>query len=94
MKLVQLNCAIRFTASAYFEPYINNYTQKRRQCKTYNVKRNCDKLMNNAPFRKTIENLVKRSDIRLYAEKEKARKFAEKPQSIDFWIFTENLINV
>ena len=48
MKLVRVHRAIRFTASPDFEPYINNKTQKRRQCKTDEVARNFYKLMNNA----------------------------------------------
>ena len=73
IKLVQVHHAIRITASPYFEPYIDNNTQKRRQCKTDEVKRNFYKLMNNAPYGKTIENVAKRSDIRLGTEENKAR---------------------
>ena len=74
MKLVQVHRAIRFATNPYFEPYINNNTQKQRQCKTDEVKRNFYKLMNNAPYGKTIENLAKRSDIRLVTEEDKALK--------------------
>ena len=94
MKLVQVHRAIRFTANPYFEPYINNNTQKRRQCKTDEVKRNFYKLMNNAPYGKTYKNVAKRSDIRLVTKKDKARQLAEKPHCIDFRIFEANLIGV
>ena len=94
MKLVQVHRAIRFTASPYFEPYIKKNTQKRRQCKTDEVKRNFYKLINNAPYNKTIENVTKRSDIRLVREEHKARQLAEKPHCLDFRIFEENLIGV
>ena len=72
MKLIQVQRAIRFTASPYFESYINNNTQKRRQCKTEEVKRNFYKLMNNAPYGKTIETVAKRSDIRLVTKENTA----------------------
>ena len=94
MKLVQVHRAIRFTASPYFESYINNNTQKRRQCKTDEVKLNFYKLVNDAPYGKTFENVVKRSDIRFVTEKDKARQLAEKPHCLDFRIFNENLIGV
>ena len=54
IKLVQVHRAIRFTATPYFKPYINNNTQNRRQCKNDKVKRNFYKLINNAPYGKTI----------------------------------------
>ena len=94
MKLVQVHRAIRFTTSPYFEPYINNYTQMRLQCKTDEVKQNFYKLMNNAPYGKSIDNVAKRRDIRLVTEKEKARLLAETPHWLDFRIFNENLICV
>ena len=94
MKLVRVHRAIRFTASPYFEPYINNNTQKRLQCKRDKVARNFYKLMNNAPYSKTIENVAKQSDIRLVMEKDAARLPAEKPHCLDFQIFDENLIGV
>ena len=52
------------------------------------------KLMNNSIYGKTIENVAKRSDIRLVTEEEKARQLAEKPHCIDFRVFEENLIGV
>ena len=50
--------------------------------------------MNNAPYGKTIENVAKRSDIRLVTEEDKALQLAEKPHCLDFRIFEENLIGV
>ena len=94
IKLVKVHRAIRFTATPYFEPYINNNKLKRRHCKTDEVKRNFNKLMNNAPYGKTIETVSKRSDIRLVTEEDKARQLAEKPHCLDFRIFDENLIGV
>ena len=40
--------------------------------------------MNNAPYGKTIENVARRTDIRLLNNMEKARRLAEKPHCVDF----------
>ena len=48
--------------------------------------------MNNAPYSKTIENVAKRSDIRLVTDEDAARRLAEKPHCVDFRIFDESLI--
>ena len=50
--------------------------------------------MNNAPYSKTIENVGKRTDIRLLNDKTKAFRLTEKPHCIDFKIFSENLFGV
>ena len=94
MKLVKIHRGISFTASPYFEPYIRNNTEKRKQCKNDEVRRNFYKLMNNAPYGKTIENVAKRSDIRLVTDEDAARRLAEKPHCVDFRIFDESLIGV
>ena len=47
--------------------------------------------MNNAPYGKTIENVARRTDIRLLNDKDKVRKLAQKPHSstsecsMDMW---------
>ena len=43
--------------------------------------------MNNAPNGKTIENVARRTDIRLLNDMEKARRSAEKPHCVDVSVF-------
>ena len=43
--------------------------------------------MYNAPYGKTIENVARRTDIRLLNDMKKARKLAEKPHCVDFCVF-------
>ena len=50
--------------------------------------------MNNAPYGKIIENVAKKSDIRLVTAEDKACQLVEKPHCLDFRIFYKNLIGV
>ena len=87
MRLVKLHRTIRFKSPPYVASYIANNTAKRQQFKNDDVKKAFYKLMNNAPYGKTIENVARRTDIRLLKDIEKARKLAEKPHSVDFRVF-------
>ena len=87
MRLLKLHRAIRFKSSPYIASYIANNTAKRQQFKHDDVKKAFYKLMNNAPYGKTIENVTRRTDIRLLNKMEKARRLAEKPHCVDFRVF-------
>ena len=87
MRLVKVHRAIRFNSYPYVAGYIANNTEKRKQFKHDDVKKAFYKLMNNAPYGKTIENVARRTDIRLLNDMEKARKLAEKPHCVDFRVF-------
>lgn len=50
--------------------------------------------MNNAPYKKTIENVARRSDIRLCNDMTKARRLDEKPHCIDYRVFDQQLVGV
>ena len=62
-----------------------------RQLYKHDVKKSFYKLMNNAPYGRTIENVARRTDIRLLNDMEKSRKLAEKPHSLDFRVFDGNV---
>ena len=87
MRMVKDHCAIRFNSAPYVVSYIANNTEKRKQLKHEDVKKAFYKLMNNAPYWKTIENVARRTDIRLLNNMEKARKLADKPHCVDFRVF-------
>ena len=55
---MKVHRAIRFNSSLYVAGYIANNTEKRKQFKHVDVKKASDKLMNNAPYGKTIENVA------------------------------------
>ena len=87
MRLVKVHRAICFNSSPYVAGYIANNTEKRKQYKHDDVKKAFYKLMNNAPYGKTIENVARRTDIRLLNDMEMARKLAEKLHCVDFRVF-------
>ena len=87
MRLVKVHRAISFNSSPYVASYIANNMEKRKQFKNDVVKKAFYKLMNNAPYGKTIENVARGTDIRLLNDMEKSRKLAEKPHYVDFRVF-------
>ena len=91
MRLVKVHRAIRFNSSPYVAGYIANNTEKRKQFKHDDVKKAFYKLMNNVPYGKIIENVARRTDIRLLNDMEKARKLAIKPHCVDFRVFDGQL---
>jgi hypothetical protein len=76
------------------KPYIDFNTAQRARHRNDECKKDVCKLANNSVFGKFIENLAKRSDIKLLRDYRKARKLAEKPHCIDWELFARNLIGV
>ena len=87
MNLVKVHQAIRFKSSPCVASFIANNTEKRKQFKHDDVNKAFYKLMNNAPYGKTIENVVRRTDIRLLNDMEKALKLAKKTHCVDLRVF-------
>ena len=87
MRLVKVHRAIRFNSFSYVAEYIANKTEKRKQYKNDDVKKAFYKLMNDAPYGKTIENVAQRTDISLLKDMKKERKLPEKPHCVDFRVF-------
>ena len=58
------------------------------------LKKDFFKLMNNSVFRKTMENIRKRVDIRLVNDKIKAEKLVAKPNFKRMNIFREDLVSI
>ena len=83
----KLHRPIRFNLLIYVYSYIANITAKRQQFKHDDVKKSFYKLMNNAPYGKTIDNVARRTDIRLLNNTKKARRMAENPHCVGFRVF-------
>ena len=90
MVLKKVHRVLAFHQSAWLKPYIDFNTEKRKQA-TNNFEKDFFKLMNNAVFGKTMENLRKHVDVKLVNDETKAKKLICKPNFHDFKIFNQDL---
>ena len=93
MKLKRIHKGIKFIESEWMKPYIDMNTELRTNAKN-NFEKDHYKLMNNAVFGKTMENIRNRVNVKLVNNEEKARKLIAKPNYKSCKIFSENLISV
>lgn len=84
---------IKFKQNYWLKTYIDFNTTKRAQSNN-EFEKDFFKLMNNAVFGKTMENMRNRVDIRLFTDESKALKQIAKPQYEDHKIYGENLIAI
>ena len=96
MKLTKIHRALSFDQSQWLKPYVDFNTQRRKEAKSRGDKFGdvFFKLMNNAVFGKTMENVRKRVDIRLVTSEKKMIKISSKPTFVSSKIFDENLVAV
>ena len=72
MRLIKVHRTISFKFSFYVASYIANNTENRKQYKHDDVKKAFYKLMNNAPYKQTIETVARRTDSRMRNDMGKA----------------------
>ncbi|GFX97570.1 uncharacterized protein TNCV_2841301 [Trichonephila clavipes] len=89
--LKKVHKILEFLQESWLQPYIKMNTQFRTEAEN-EFEKNFYKLMNNAIFGKTMENIRKRVDIRLCSNEEKAKNYIYKPNFKDRTIFGENLV--
>lgn len=86
LKLKRIHRALQFTQEAWLEPYIRFNTDKRTVATTESGKA-FYKLLNNAVFGKTMENVRNRSDIKLITERAQLIRFVSRPHYKHSYIF-------
>lgn len=93
LKVRKIHRILQFNQKPWLKPYIELNTNLR--CKSKNTfEKNFYKLMNNAIFGKTMENIRRRVDIRLCSSSTKLEKLISKPNFQCRTIFDNNLVAV
>ena len=93
LKITKIHRGISFDQSSWLQPYIELNSNKRMQAKN-EFEKNFFKLMNNAVFGKTMENVRKRIDFRLVSDERRTLKLISKPNFVDRVIYTPNLVGI
>ena len=93
LKIKKVHRVLRFDQSPWLKQYIDFNTEKRKNAKNA-FEKDFFKLLNNACFGKTMENLHKRVDVRLVTDENKLTKLASKPTYVSSKIFNKNLVAV
>ena len=81
---------IKFNQKAWLDPYIKMNTA--RNITKNDFEKDFFKLMNNAVFGKTIENVKKHKDIKLVTAKRRKNYLVSEPNYHTTKFFTENLL--
>ena len=91
--VTKIHKALKFKEEAWMKSYIELNTELRTKA-TNDADSNMFKLLNNAVFGKTMENLFDRSDVRLVSTKKKAIKLVAKKQFKHYMIYNEDLVGI
>ena len=93
MKLKKIHRAIQFTQSPWLKKYVEKNTECRAAAAT-TFEKEFFKLMNNAVFGKTMENIRNRVDVRLVNSEKVARKLVARPNFKRRTVFNADLAAV
>jgi hypothetical protein len=91
--LKRVHRVLEFKQSAWLKSYIDFNTTERAKSKN-DFEKDMFKLMNNAVFGKTMEDMRGRVDIQLISDEAKYKKLVCKPQFDSQKIYSENLVAV
>ena len=93
VKITKINSALKFDEKPWLKPYIDLNTELRAAA-TNKADKDMYKLLNNAVFGKTCENLLKRTDYRLISSRGEATKLIAKPTFKDYTVYNEKLAGI
>ena len=91
LKLKKVNRIIEFNQEAWLKPYTDMNTELRKIAKN-DFEKDFFKLMNNAVFGKTMENVRKHRDIKLVTADKKRIKLLSEPNYHTMSYISENLL--
>ena len=90
---IKVDKILEFKQSAWMKPYIVFNTQKKKE-PTNEAEKNLFKLLNNAVYDKTMENMRRRIQIRIIKNEKDFIKYASKPTYINHNIFGKRLVAI
>ena len=93
MKLKKIHRVLKFKQKDWMKPYIDFNTQKRKEA-TNEADKNLFKLLNNAVYGKTMENMRKRIKIKIMKNEKDFIKYASRPTYINHNIFGKRLVAI
>ena len=93
MKLTKIHRGVSFDEKDFMKPYIDLNTKLRAKATT-DFEKDFFKLMNNAVFGKTMENVKNRVNVKLVTTKEALNKLVKKSNYVRVNEFHENLVAV
>ena len=93
LKLKKTHRVLEFSEKPWLKQYIDFNTEKRKNAKN-EFEKYFFKLMNNSVFGKTMENIRKRSNIKLETDPDHFLRQTAKPTFVSCKIFHENLVAV
>ena len=93
LKLKKIHRVLEFSEKPWLKQYIDFNTEKRKNAKN-EFEKDFFKLMNNSVFGKTMENIRKRSNIKLETDPDHFLRQTAKPTFVSCKIFHENLVAV
>ena len=88
--LKKVHRVIKFNQNAWLKPYIDMNTKLRQKAKT-NFEKDFFKLMNNAVFGKTMENVRRHRNIKLVTAERRKNYLVSDPNYLSTKFFTGNL---
>ena len=93
LKVTKVHRTISFEESAWLKKYINFNTEQRKKAKT-DFEKDLWKLMNNAFYGKTMENIRGRNELKLSSDYNEIKKSINKPNLKNSIIFNENFVGI
>jgi len=93
MNVLKIHTVLAFDQKAYLAPYILFNTEKCQQARS-DFEKDLYKLLSNAVYGKTIEQLRNRMHIKLISDPDEAKRNIRKPTCNSFHIINEDLIMV